>query len=167
MKNRTSEQHRLTLTLLLVLCACHPALAADWNPLQFRVEGPSWVYPTRGAYLDVRADLVDAIESRGLVVSYIAHTANMLQRTADAVGALEQTYNYGDTLLFCSAELTHRLTAANPHHMPLCPYSISVYAIAGEPGVVYLAIRAPEKGVPAYEAIHELLEGIIYDTVNW
>lgn len=163
----SSTVRQLAVALLLTLAGTFPASASEWTPLQFRVEGPSWVYPTRGDYLDVRADLVDAIESRGLVVSYIAHTANMLQRTADAVGAIEQTYEYGDTLLFCSAELTHKLTAANPHHMPLCPYSISAYALAGEPGIVYLAIRAPDKGVPAYEAIHELLEGIIYDTVNW
>jgi hypothetical protein len=158
---------QLASALLLTVAGIYPASASEWTPLQFRVEGPSWVYPAKGDYLEVRADLVDAIESRGLVVSYIAHTANMLQRTADAVGAIEQTYDYGDTLLFCSAELTHKLTAANPHHMPLCPYSISAYALAGEPGIVYLAIRAPVKGVPAYDAIHELLEGIIYDTVNW
>lgn len=163
----TTTFRRLAVALLLTLAVACPATSSEWTPLQFRVEGPSWVYPTRGEYLDVRADLVDAIESRGLVVSYIAHTANMLQRTAEAVGSIEHTYEYGDTLLFCSAELTHKLTAANPHHMPLCPYSISIYALAGEPGVIYLAIRAPEKGVPAYQAIHELLEGIIYDTVNW
>lgn len=166
MKFPTLARH-LAIAALLLLCTRHAVAAPEWTPLQFRIEGPSWVYPTKGDYMDVRADLVDAIESRGLVVSYIAHTANMLQRTADAVGAIESTYDYGDTLLFCSADLTHKLTAANPHHMSLCPYSISVYSLAGEPGIVYLAIRAPEKGVPAYEAIHELLEGIIYDTVNW
>lgn len=156
-----------TIALLLALSAAPESWSAEWTPLQFRIEGPSWVYPTRGEYLDVRADLIDAIESRGLVVSYIAYTANMLQRTAEAVGAIEQTYEYGDTLLFCSAELTHKLTAANPHYMPLCPYSVSVYSLAAEPGIVYLAIKAPVKDVPAYEAIHELLEGIIYDTVHW
>jgi hypothetical protein len=166
MKLLTSAR-RLAAAIILLSAPADPAFSSELAPLQFRVEGPSWVYPTKGAYLDVRADLVDAIESRGLVVSYIAHTANMLQRTSDAVGAIDRTYDYGDTLLFCSAELTHKLTAANPHHMPLCPYSISAYVLAGEPGIVYLAIRAPEKGVPAYEAIHELLEGIIYDTVNW
>ena len=141
--NTNCNLRRLAAVLCLALAA--PAWPSDWTPLQFRVEGPSWVYPTRGE----------------------SHTATMLQRTADAVGAIEQTYDYGDTLLFCSADLTHKLTAANPHHMPLCPYSISVYSLAGESGIVYLAIRAPEKNVPAYDAIHELLEGIIYDTVNW
>ena len=165
--NLPTTLRQLAIAALLLFSASHAVSAPEWTPLQFRIEGPSWVYPTRGDYMDVRADLVDAIESRGLVVSYIAHTASMLQRTADAVGAIESTYSYGDTLLFCSADLTHKLTAANPHHMPLCPYSISVYSLAGEPGVVYLAIRAPDKDVPAYAAIHELLEGIIYDTVNW
>ena len=56
--------------LLLTLGAGAPAWPSEWAPLQFRIEGPSWVYPTRGEYLAVRADLVDAIESRGLVVSW-------------------------------------------------------------------------------------------------
>ena len=158
---------RLALLFLLVFLAAPPTLAAEWAPLQFREEGPAWIYPTAGTYQDIRADLVDAIESRGLVVSYVAYTANMLQRTADAVGAMGRVYDHGETLLFCSAELTHKLLAANPHHMPLCPYSISVYTLTSEPGMVYLAIPAPVKGVPAYEAIHELLEGIVHETVAW
>lgn len=144
-----------------------PTRAIEPTPLQFSVEGASWVYPAPGDFQDVKADLIDAIESRGLVVSYTAHTASMLQRTAEAVGAMDQVYSFGDTLLFCSADLTYKLTMANPHNMSLCPYSISVYTLMKETGVVYLSIRAPVKGVSEYEAIHELLEGIIYDTVAW
>ncbi len=150
--------------LVLVTMIAFPAAA---GPLQFRQEGPSWVYTTRGDFNNVRADLVDAIKARGLVVSYQAHTGSMLQRTAGAVGAMTSVYDYADTLLFCSAELTHKLLAANPHHVTLCPYSISVYTLSTEPDTVYLAIRAPVEGVPVYREIQELLEGIIYDTVEW
>ena len=156
---------RIFITVFLMMITLLGTASAA--PLQFRQEGPAWVYTTQGDFQDVRADLVDAIESRGLVVSYQAYTGSMLQRTADAVGALTRVYEQADTLLFCSAELTHKLLAANPHHVPLCPYSISVYVLANEPDTVYLAIRAPEKDVPAYAEIHQLLEGIIYDTVEW
>ena len=156
---------RVRLPILVMVAMI--ALPAAGGRMQFRQEGPSWIYTTRGNFNDVRADLVDAIESRGLVVSYQAHTGSMLQRTADAVGALTSVYDYADTLLFCSAELTHKLLAANPHHVTLCPYSISVYVLKKEPGTVYLAIRAPVEGVPVYQEIQALLEGIIYDTVEW
>ena len=153
--------------LILALLQLPTWAATETAPLQFKVAGATWVYPTPGDFQDVKADLVDAIESRGLVVSYIAHTASMLQRTAEAVGAIEQTYDFADTLLFCKADLTYKLTVANPHNMPLCPYSISVYTLMKEPGVVYLAIKAPPAGLPEYEPIHQLLEDIIYDTVAW
>lgn len=161
---------RLSLKILLFTAAAtlaSSAIAINSGALQSRVEGPSWVYTTRGNYNEVRQDLVDAIESRGLVVSYMAHTQNMLQRTAEAVGVSSSPYHAADTLLFCSAELTHKLLIANPHHMPLCPYSISVYTLMQEPDIVYLAIRSPVKNVPVYEEIHKLLEGIIYDTIEW
>ena len=157
----------LKILLLAIVAAASLASAGEWGSLQSREVGPSWVYTTRGDYNDVRQDLVHAIESRGLVVSYTAHTQHMLQRTAEAVESMGSPYSAADTLLFCSAELTHKLLAANPHHVPLCPYSISVYSLVKEPGTVYLAIRAPVKGVPVYDEIHQLLEGIIYDTVEW
>ena len=155
------------LTLMLSLWSLPTWASGEMGALQFRVEGNSWVYPTQGDYQDVKADLIDAIESRGMVVSYIAHTASMLQRTAEAVGAMEQTYEFADTLLFCKADLTYQLTVANPHNIPMCPYSVSVYVLTREPGIVYLTIKAPPRDVPEYEATHELLEAIIYDTVAW
>ena len=81
---------RIAITIFLIMTTLSGAAIAA--PLQFRQEGPAWVYTTRGDFQDVRADLVDAIESRGLVVSYQAYTGSMLQRTAGAVGAFKRVY---------------------------------------------------------------------------
>jgi uncharacterized protein (DUF302 family) len=142
-----------------------PVLAED--SITHEVSGGAWVYRTTGNFQDVKADLVDAIESRGIVISYIAHAANMLERTADAVGALSRAYSNADILLFCKADLTYDLTVKNPHNLPLCPYSVSVYTLAKELDTVYLSIRAPDPGVPEYGPVHELLVEIVQETLDW
>jgi len=91
----------------------------------------------------------------------------MLMRTADAVGASKQVYDNAQILLFCKADLTYELTAENPHNLTLCPYSISVYTLTEKPGTVYLAIPAPDFQVPAYAAIHQLLESIVAEALSW
>lgn len=131
------------------------------------VIGSSWVYSTEGLYHNVREDLVGAIKDEGLVISYTAHLASMLRRTADATGAVKQVYDNAESLLFCSSELTYELTVSNPHNVTLCPYSISIYTLSAKPDTVYLSIRAPELEQPDYAAVHQLLEQIISATLSW
>ncbi len=129
--------------------------------------GSSWVYSTQGLYHNVRDDLIGAIEDEGLVISYTAHLASMLRRTADATGAEVQVYDNAQSLLFCKADLTYELTVRNPHNITLCPYSISIYTLREAPDTVYLAIRSPDLEQPDYAAIHQLLEQIIAATLTW
>jgi len=143
------------------------ASAGEQTALTPRIIGPAWVYTTKGDYHDVKSDLVDAISSRGIVVSYTAHAASMLQRTADAVGAVGKAYDHADILLFCKADTTYSLTIKNPHNITLCPYSISIYTLANDWENVFISIRAPDPNVPEYAPIQELLEGIISDTLSW
>ena len=154
--------------LLAALClsVLSPTVSAQSLP-QAKTSGAALVYSTEGDYHNVKSDLVDAIESQGLVISYTAHAANMLERTAEAVGALARAYDNADTLLFCKADLTYELTIANPHNLVLCPYSISIYTLANKPHRVYLSIRRPDLQVAEYASIHSLLEAIIADTLSW
>jgi hypothetical protein len=131
------------------------------------VIGSSWVYRTDGMYHNVRDDLVNAITDEGLVISYTAHLASMLRRTSEATGAVKQVYDNAQSMLFCSSELTYELTLNNPHNITLCPYSISIYTLTGEPETVYLSIRSPELEQPDYAAVHQLLEQIIAATLDW
>ena len=151
--------------LLLLITLCPSVNAAD--SATHVVSGGSWVYKASGDFHDVKADLVDAIESRGIVISYTAHAANMLQRTADAVGALSRAYDNADILLFCKADLTYDLTIKNPHNLSMCPYSVSVYTLTKDLDTVYLSIRAPDPNVPEYGPIHELLVEIVQETLDW
>ena len=121
---------RLILTFCLAFSFV-PLRAEEPSP-QPNVIGAAWIYSVTGEYEDVKADLVAAIESRGIVISYVAHAASMLQRTSEAVGAVGKAYDRADILLFCKADLTYQLTIKNPHNLVLCPYSVSVYTLAGD-----------------------------------
>jgi len=133
---------------------------------QAEINGGAWIYRTAGEYHNVRDDLVDAIESYGMVVSYTAHTAAMLERTAEAVGAIKQVYAFADTLLFCKADLTYKLTLANPHNLVLCPYAIAVYSLRDDKDTVYISFRKPDLHVPEYAAVHQLLEDIVLQVIE-
>ena len=69
-----------TLRLILTFCLAFsfvPLRAEEPSP-QPKVIGAAWIYTVTGEYEDVKADLVAAIESRGIVISYVAHAASML-----------------------------------------------------------------------------------------
>lgn len=134
---------------------------AQFKPLK---TGGAWVYSVESEFDDVKDSLVEAIESRGMVISYVSHAESMLARTASTLGG-KVVYSDAEVLLFCKANLAHRLVAANPHNLILCPYATSVYVLADEPSRVFVGIRAPQTRVGEYQAVHELLVGVIMEAL--
>jgi len=122
------------------------------------------VYSVKAEFDDVKDSVVEAIESRGMVISYVSHAESMLARTASTIGG-KVVYSDAEVLLFCKANLAHRLVAANPHNLVLCPYAMSVYALADEPARIYVGIRAPQIKVAEYRAVHDLLVGVIVEAL--
>ena len=155
-----------SLAALFYLSVLSASVAAQTLPKP-QIMGAAHVYSTEGNFQDVKTDLVDAIESRGIVISYSAHAASMLARTSEAVGASAKTYDNAEILLFCKADLTYDLTSANPHNLVLCPYSISIYTLQHSPNTIYLSIRRPDLEVAEYASVHSLLESIIAETLDW
>lgn len=151
------------LGLLLILC-CTPAAFAYEGPQEI---GPAWVWTVQGDYKTIKSDVLDAIQANGLVVSYEAHAANMLARTAEAVHTSHQIYDQAETLLFCKADLSHQLAAQNPHNIVLCPYGISLYSLVENPTEIFVSIRLPALEVAAYSEVHNLLEKIISEALEW
>lgn len=129
--------------------------------------GQAMVWQVEGNYEDVRADLKDAIESRGMVISYISHAKAMLDRTGKDIGYKDSVYPHGSEIfLFCKADISQKLVRANPHNVVLCPYAIAVYDVKGEPGKVYLSYRVPPADTPAYKPVEKLLRSIIEGIVE-
>ncbi len=132
-----------------------------------KVIGQAVVWQVEADYQDVRDDLQDAIESRGMVVSYISHAKAMLDRTGKDLGYQDSVYPQGaEIFLFCKADISQKLVRVNPHHVVLCPYAIAVYDIAGEPGKVYLSYRVPPANTPEYMPVEKLLREMIESIVE-
>ena len=125
------------------------------------------VWQVEGDYEEVRDDLKDAIESRGMVISYISHAKAMLDRTGKDIGYPDTVYPHGaEIFLFCKADTSQKLVRVNPHHVVLCPYAIAVYDVAGEPGRVYLSYRVAPEDTPEYQPVERLLREIIEGVVE-
>jgi uncharacterized protein (DUF302 family) len=110
-----------------------------------------------------------AITGRGMVINNTAHIADMLARTADAVGG-KSVYENGQALEFCSATVSRATMEANIHNIVFCPYIIAVYTVADEPGQVYLAYRRPpragdEESRAALGDVEELLDGVVQEAM--
>ena len=129
-----------------------------------------------GRFEDVYADLQDAIINRGLVIDYVGHLDQMLERTSEAVGSVsgkgaKSPYKAAKFLQFCSSKLSHEVVSANPTNIAICPFVVFVYELRSQPGVVTVGYRKPISGPSklsrkAFAKIEKLLNGIIEDAVK-
>jgi uncharacterized protein (DUF302 family) len=146
---------RLGWLIALLMAVALPAQAAD----------PFEVRSAKGQFADVKDNLTQAIEGRGLVISYTAQVAEMLDRTAADLGASRRIYGAGEVLEFCSARLSRQMMEADPRNLVFCPYTIAIYTLTDKPGEVFIARKALPAG-PAYEPIDALLRDIVAEAVR-
>jgi uncharacterized protein (DUF302 family) len=122
-------------------------------------------HSAKGSYEDVKDAVVTAIEGKGLVVDRVAHVGEMLARTAKDVGATRRLYGKAEVLEFCSARISREMMEADPHQIAICPYTIAVYTLPGEAGVVYVSYRAPPRA-KGMDNVHELLQEIVREALR-
>ena len=128
-----------------------------------------------GEFEDVFFDLQDAIINLGLVVERTGDIGAMLKRTSKAVagtdGENSPTYSNAKYLLFCSAQLTTKATAADPKNLSICPFIVYAYETKLNPGQTTIGYRNPDlgdlaKSDPLYVEIHDFLRQLIDGTVE-
>ena len=119
------------------LAATISVMAAAADP------APVVTYSKKAKFGDVRDDLKLAIEGKGLVIDYQSFVNRMLERTGKDVGSTRKLYIDAQAFVFCSAALSRKTMEADPVNMAMCPYSIAVYTMAGEPEKVYVSYRRP------------------------
>lgn len=124
---------RLSALLLAATLLATSAQAADWT-IRRKVATD---------FAETRDSVVMAIENRGLVVNYVSHISDMLERTGADLGTHRRVYGQAETIEFCSAGLSRRMMEADPHDIVLCPFAISIYTLPGEKGT-WVAYRRPQ-----------------------
>jgi uncharacterized protein (DUF302 family) len=133
---------------------------------------PVVTYSKAARFDDVREDLKLAIEGRGLVIDHESHVNRMLERTGKDVGSSRKLYADAQAFVFCSAALSRKTMEADPANVSLCPYSMTVYATAQEPGKVHVSYRRPWRpdgsaaSRAALKEVEALLDGIAREALG-
>jgi len=122
---------------------------------------PPVIYHYDGSFDDATFSVEDAIVSQGLVIDYVSHTGDMLNRTGADLGATKQIFKAADIFLFCSAVVSRKVMEADPLNIAHCPYTIFVFE--NEDGVK-IGHRIYPQGV--MQEVQTLLSGIVKQAID-
>ncbi|MFK7940514.1 MAG: DUF302 domain-containing protein [Roseovarius sp.] len=118
-------------------------------------------YPFDGSFEDATFAVESAIVGQGLVIDYVSHVGEMLERTGADVGSDVTLFAEADIFVFCSAVVSRRVMEADPMNIAHCPYGIFV---ADQQGKVTIGHRTYPQG--AMQDVQTLLEGLVADALN-
>lgn len=79
-----------------------------------------------GSFDDATFAVENAIIGQGLVIDYVSHVGDMLNRTGQDVGSSKEIFKSADIFIFCSATVSRQVMEANPMNIAFCPYGIFV-----------------------------------------
>ncbi|MGH1426028.1 MAG: DUF302 domain-containing protein [Pseudooceanicola sp.] len=117
--------------------------------------------PFDGAYDDATFAVENAIIGRGLVIDYVSHVGDMLNRTGGDVGSGVKLFENASVQLFCSAVTSRQVMEADPMNIGYCPYGIFVTQTADGVQVGY---RTYPDG--PMDAVEDLLKSIVDEAVG-
>lgn len=136
-----------------------------------RAGGGYAVYESSAAFEDVIEGLKAAIQDRGMYINNVMHMGEMLERTGKDLGLGDAVYAKAESIEFCSAPLSHKMTAEDPARIVNCPFIASAYVLVKEPGKTYVVHREiPADQVaasPVMAEVAENLKGIAEAAVSW
>lgn len=118
-------------------------------------------YEYDGSFDDAAFAVENAIVGRGLVIDYVSHTGEMLNRTAADVGSNVALFTEADIYLFCSAQLSREVMEADPMNIAHCPYGVFV---AERDGSVMIGYRRYPEG--EMQKVEALLAGIVQEALE-
>jgi len=118
-------------------------------------------YDFAGSFEDAAFSVETAIVGEGLVIDYVSHVGDMLNRTGSDVGSDKMIFEKADIFVFCSAVLSRKMMEADPMNIAHCPYGVFV-AQQGE--TVTVGYRTYPDG-PMQE-VQALLDSIAQNAVN-
>jgi uncharacterized protein (DUF302 family) len=118
------------------------------------------IYRSQSSFADVLQALKMAIEEKGLYINNIMHMGEMLERTGKDLGLGDSPYRQAESIEFCSAILSRKMTDENPARVVNCPFIVSVYVRTEEPDVTYIVHRRLDIGddTPVMQEVEAMLE---------
>lgn len=132
-------------------------------------EGAVVIYRTADDFDMIKESVEMAITNRGMLVSSTLHVSDMLNRTGKDLGFDKAVYAKAESVEFCSALMSHRMTQIDPANLTICPFTVSVYVKSDEPEQVYVAFRKQTligEAETVTDSIHEMLHGIVKEAID-
>jgi uncharacterized protein (DUF302 family) len=121
----------------------------------------STVYPFDGSFEDATFSVESAIIGKGLVIDYVSHTGEMLNRTGADVGSDVELFAAADIFVFCSASLSREVMEVDPINIAYCPYGVFV---AERDGEVMIGYRNYPEG--EMQKVQSLLDDIAREAIG-
>lgn len=118
-------------------------------------------YSYEGSYDDASFAVENAIIGEGLVIDYISHVGEMLNRTGIDVGSDVTIFDDAQVFLFCSAVTSREVMEADPMNIRHCPYGIFVEE---RDGAVQIGYRTYPEG--EMQVVQSLLDGIVQSALD-
>lgn len=125
-----------------------------------------------GQFEDVRDNIRQAIEGKGINIAHTLPASDMLNRTGKDFGIEKNVFLQAETVEFCSARISHLLAQANYENILLCPFTISIYVLTDDPDHVRLSWRRPfslgdTQSQAAVQEMVQLIESVIREATEW
>lgn len=137
-----------------------PAIAAAFFAMPVLADGAT-TYAFDGDFADAVFGVESAIIDRGLVIDYVSHVGEMLNRTGADVGSDKKIFDTADVFLFCSAVLSRKVMEADPMNIAHCPYGVFVTEAEGKVMVGYSNLPAG-----AMQEVQALLDDIAREAAS-
>jgi uncharacterized protein (DUF302 family) len=118
--------------------------------------------PFEGSFDDAAFAVETAIVGQGLVIDYVSHVGEMLNRTGEDVGSDVMLFKEADIFIFCSAVVSREVMEADPMNLAHCPYGIFVAEDAQ--GAVTIGYRDYPDG--PMEKVEALLAEIVKEATE-
>ena len=125
------------------------------------IAGEDRIVPFDDNFDDATFAVESAIVGQGLVIDYVSHVGEMLNRTGADVGSDKQIFAAADIFIFCSAKISREVMEADPMNIGFCPYGI--FVAEGDDGVM-VGYRSYPDG--PMQTVQALLSGIVEEAVG-
>lgn len=121
----------------------------------------AFTYPFDGSFEDATFAVESAIVGQGLVIDYVSHVGDMLNRTGTDVGSDAMLFKNADIFLFCSAVVSRQVMEKDPMNITHCPYGI--FVIENDEGVVVGHKDYPDGSM---QAVENLMQQIVAEAIG-
>lgn len=141
-------------TFLLGAAICFISTAAA-------VAEEAFTYYFDGTFDDATFAVESAIVGQGLVIDYVSHVGDMLNRTGADVGSDAMIFKNADIFLFCSAVVSRQVMENDPMNITHCPYGI--FVMETEEGVIVGHKDYPDGSM---QAVENLMQQIVAEAIE-